>query len=46
MLVNVSVHISNMVVDVFLSWLDVSVGQAFLIGLDISAEEDEDLHGC
>ena len=31
--------------DWFLAWSDVSVGQTFLTGLDISAEEDEDLHG-
>ena len=31
--------------DVFLTWSDVSVGWHFLIGSDISAEEDEDLHG-
>ena len=31
--------------DVFLAWSDVSVGWAFLTGSDISAEEDEDLHG-
>ena len=37
--------LSDMVLDVFLSWLDVSVGGAFLIRSDISAEEDEDLHG-
>ena len=35
--------LSDMMVDVFLSWSD--VGQAFLTGLDISDEEDEDLHG-
>ena len=35
----------DMVVDVFLPWLDVSVGLAFLTGSDISAEEDEDLPG-
>ena len=33
-----------MMVDVFLSWSDVSVGRAFLTGLDISVEENEDLH--
>ena len=38
--------ISDMVVDVFLPWLDVSVGQSFFTRLDISVEEDEDLHGC
>ena len=37
--------LSNMVVDVFLPWSDVSVGRAFLIGSDISVEEDEDLPG-
>ena len=35
--------------DVFLPWSDVSAGQAFLTWFipwsDISAEEDEDLHG-
>ena len=35
--------------DVFLPWSDISVGQAFLTWfiawLDISAEDDEDLHG-
>ena len=44
--------ISDMVVDVFLPWSDVSVGWAFLTWLrdvfllwsDISLEEDEDLH--
>ena len=30
---------------VFIPWSDVSVGQAFMTGLDISVEEDEDLHG-
>ena len=35
----------DMVVDVFLPWSDVSVGQAFLTGSDISVEEDEYLHG-
>ena len=35
----------DMVVDVFLSWSNVSVGRAFLDGLDISAKEDEDIHG-
>ena len=35
----------DMMVVVFLSWSDVSVGQSFLIGSDISAEEDEYLHG-
>ena len=47
------VCLSNMVVDVFLPLSDVSVGMAFLTWfldvflpwLDISAEEDEDLHG-
>ena len=41
------------VLDVFLTWLDVSVGRAFLIWFldvflpwsDISDEEDEGLHG-
>ena len=37
--------LSDMVVDVFLPWSDVSVGWAFLNGSDISVEEDEDLHG-
>ena len=37
--------LSNMVVDVFLPWLDVSARRAFLTGSDISVEEDEDLHG-
>ena len=45
--------LSNMVVDVFLPWSDVSAGQAFLTWFldvflpwsDIGAEEDEDLHG-
>ena len=37
--------LSDMVADVFLPWLDVSAGWAFLTGLDISFEEDEDLHG-
>ena len=37
--------LSDMVMDVFLSWSDVSVGRAFLTGSDISVEEDEDLHG-
>ena len=37
--------LSDMMVDVFLSWSNVSVGWAFLTGSDISAEEDEDLHG-
>ena len=32
-------------VDVFIPWSDISTGQAFLNGLDISAEEDEDLPG-
>ena len=31
---------SDMVVDVFLAWLDVRVGWAFLTGLDISVEEN------
>ena len=35
--------------DVFLPWSDVSTGRAFLtwfiLGSDISAEDDEDLHG-
>ena len=35
----------DIMVDVFLSWSDVSVGYAFLIGSDISVEEDEDLLG-
>ena len=30
--------------DVFLAWLDVSVGWAFLTRSDISAKEDEYLH--
>ena len=41
--------LSDMVVDVFLPWSDVSVGRAFLTWFipwsDISAEDDEDLHG-
>ena len=37
--------LSNMVVDVFLSWSYVDAGRDFLTGLDISAKEDEDLHG-
>ena len=37
--------LSNMVVDVLLPWSDVSVGQAFLIGSDISVEDNKDLHG-
>ena len=37
--------LSDMMVDVFLSWSDVSDGWAFLRGSDISVEEDEDLHG-
>ena len=36
--------LSDMVVDVFLPWSNLSVGQAFLTRSDISAEEDEDLH--
>ena len=39
------VCLSNMVVDVLLPWSNISVGQAFLTGSDISVEEDEDLHG-
>ena len=39
------VCLSNMVVDVFLAWSDVSAGRAFLTGSGISVEEDEDLHG-
>ena len=35
--------LSNMVVDVFLPWLDVSAGQAFLTRSYISVEEDEEL---
>ena len=35
--------LSDMMVDVFLSWSNVSAGRAFLTRLDISAEEDEDL---
>ena len=35
--------LSDMVVDVFLPWSDVSVGKDFLTGSNISAEEDEDL---
>ena len=35
--------LSDMVVDVFLPWLDVSVGRAFLTGLDIIADKDEEL---
>ena len=39
---------SDMVMDVFLPWSDVSVGRAFLTRftpwLDIRAEENEDLH--
>ena len=38
--------LSDMVVDVFLPWSDVSAGRAFLTGLDIlSVEEDEYLYG-
>ena len=37
--------LSDMVLDVFLSWSDVSVGRAFLTGSNISAEEDEYLPG-
>ena len=37
------VFLSDMEMDVFLPWSDVSVGHAFLTGLDISAEEDENL---
>ena len=33
--------LSDMVLDVFLSWSNESVGWAFLPGLDISVEEDE-----
>ena len=43
--VSASAFLSDMVVDVFLPWLDVSAGQAFLTRSDISVEEDEDLHG-
>ena len=35
--------LSDMVVDVFLPWLDVSAGRAFLTRSNISVEEDEDL---
>ena len=46
-------YLSDMVVDVFLPWSDVSVGRAFLTWFldvflpwsDISVEEDEYLHG-
>ena len=37
--------LSDMMVDVFLLWSDVSVGRAFLTKSDISVEEDEDLPG-
>ena len=37
--------LSDMVVDVFLPWSNVSDGRAFMTGSDISAKEDEDLHG-
>ena len=33
------------IVDVFIPWSDVSAGWAFLTGSNISAKEDEDLHG-
>ena len=36
---------SDMVVDVFLPWSDANAGRDFLTGSDISAEEDEELHG-
>ena len=41
---NISAELSDMV-DVFIPWSYVSVGQAFLIGSDISDEEDDYLHG-
>ena len=37
--------LSDMVLDVFLSWSDVSAGQTFLTQSHISVEEDEDLLG-
>ena len=37
--------LSDMVVNVFLPWLDVSVGKAFLTGSGISVEYDEYLPG-
>ena len=37
--------LSQMVVDVFLPLSYVSVVKAFMTGSDISAKEDEDLHG-
>ena len=38
-------YLSDMVVDVFLPWSDVSTGWTFVTGSDTSVEEDEDLHG-
>ena len=35
----------DMVLDVFLSWSDVSAVRAFLTGSDIRPEEYDDLHG-
>ena len=39
--VSASAFLSDMVVDVFLPWLDVSVGRAFMTRSDISAEEGQ-----